>query len=74
MLGVQFGISESAANYIFHHWQRILRELLPASLAEQIKKKESDWEWVEEILEDFPLIVDSYEHPRARPGEYKKQK
>lgn len=39
MLGVQFGVSESAAHYIFHHWLRILRELLPASLVEQVKKK-----------------------------------
>lgn len=39
MLGVQFGVSESAAHYIFHHWLGILRELLPASLVEQVKKK-----------------------------------
>ncbi|MFB2967445.1 transposase family protein [Aerosakkonema sp. BLCC-F183] len=39
MLGVQFGVSESAANYIFHYWLGILRELLPASLVEQVKKK-----------------------------------
>jgi hypothetical protein len=38
MLGVQFGLSESAANYIFHYWVNILRELLPASLVEQVKK------------------------------------
>ena len=38
MLGVQFGVSESAANYIFHKWIKILRELLPASLLEQVKK------------------------------------
>ena len=39
MLVVQFRVSESAANYIFHHWLIILRELLPASLVEQVKKK-----------------------------------
>ncbi|MCL1466661.1 helix-turn-helix domain-containing protein [Argonema galeatum] len=39
MLGVQFEVSESAANYIFHYWLGILRELLPASLVEQVKKK-----------------------------------
>lgn len=38
MLGLQFGVSESAANYIFHKWIKILRELLPASLLEQVKK------------------------------------
>jgi Helix-turn-helix of DDE superfamily endonuclease len=41
MLGVQFGVSESAANYIFHYWLLILRELLPASLVEQVKKNSS---------------------------------
>ncbi|MBD0311336.1 MAG: transposase family protein [Microcoleus sp. T3-bin5] len=39
MLGVQFGVSESAANYMFHYWLGILRNLLPASLVEQVKKK-----------------------------------
>jgi hypothetical protein len=38
MLGLQFGVSESAANYIFHKWIKILRYLLPASLLEQVKK------------------------------------
>ena len=38
MLGVQFGVSESAANYIFYKWIKILRDLLPASLLEQVKK------------------------------------
>jgi hypothetical protein len=38
ILGVQFGIAESTANYIFHRWVKILRELLPASLLPQVKK------------------------------------
>jgi hypothetical protein len=38
MLGVQFGVSESTANDIFHYWSELLRELLPASLLEQVKK------------------------------------
>lgn len=74
MLGVQFGVSESAANYIFHYWLGILRELLPASLVEQVKKNASEWSWIEEILSDFELIVDSYEQPRERPTEYQEQK
>ncbi|MFB2891803.1 transposase family protein [Aerosakkonemataceae cyanobacterium BLCC-F50] len=74
MLGVQFGVSESAANYIFHYWLNILRELLPASLVEQVKKNESEWLWVEEILSEFELIVDSCEQPRERPTEYQEQK
>ncbi|MEG5172340.1 transposase family protein [Microcoleus sp. B3-D7] len=32
ILGVEFGMGESTANYIFHHWVKILKELLPASL------------------------------------------
>src|SRR4028119_1162508 len=38
LLGVQFGVSESTANNIFHYWIEILSELLPASLLEQVKK------------------------------------
>jgi len=38
-LGVQFGVSESTANNIFHYWLDIFNELLPASLLEQVKKK-----------------------------------
>jgi len=44
-LGIQFGVSESTANNIFHYWLNIfhywlniLTELLPASLLEQVKK------------------------------------
>ena len=75
LLGVQFGVGESTANYIFHRWVKILRELLPASLLEQVKKNDSDLAWVREILTEFELIVDSYDQPIERPkddGEQKK--
>jgi hypothetical protein len=52
----------------------ILIEFWPASLLEQVKKTESEWLWVEEILLELELIVDSYEPPRASPTDYKKQK
>jgi hypothetical protein len=52
----------------------ILREFLPASLLEQVKKNESEWLWVEEIILELELIVDSYEQPRASPTDYQKQK
>jgi hypothetical protein len=39
MLGIQFWVSESTANNIFHYWSELLRELLPASLLEQVKKR-----------------------------------
>ncbi len=38
LLGIQFGVSETTANDIFNHWLPILRELLPSSLLEQVKK------------------------------------
>jgi hypothetical protein len=38
MLGLQLGVSESAANYIFHQESNFFRELLPASLLEQVQK------------------------------------
>jgi len=74
MLGVQFRVSESAANYIFHKGIKILRNLLPASLLEQVKKNDNEWEWVQEILTEFELIVDSYEQPIQRPTDYQQQK
>ena len=39
MLGVQCGVSESTAHSLFHYWSESLRELLPASLLEQVKKR-----------------------------------
>jgi hypothetical protein len=74
ILGVQFGIGESTANYIFHRWPKILRELLPASLLEQVKKNDSDLAGVLEILTEFELIVDSYDQPVKRPTNYQEQK
>lgn len=74
MLGVQFGVSESTAHNIFHYWSKILRELLPASLLEQVKKNDLDWEWVKELLVEWELVVDSSEQVRERPKLYQEQK
>lgn len=38
LLGIQFEVSESTANDTFNYWFPLLRELLPASLLEQVKK------------------------------------
>lgn len=38
ILGIQFGVSESTANDTFNYWLSNLRELLPSSLLEQVKK------------------------------------
>jgi hypothetical protein len=69
ILGLQFGISKTAANDIFHYWLKILREILPASLLEQVKNQPSDLMVVQEILTEFELLVDSTEHHTERPGE-----
>ncbi len=42
-------------------------------MLEQVKKWGSDWEWIQEILTEFQLIVDSSEQARERPGEYEEQ-
>ena len=67
MFGVQFGVSESTAHNLFHYWSKILREILPASLLEQIKKNEEDWEWVKEMLSEWELVIDTSEQVRERP-------
>jgi hypothetical protein len=36
--GIQFRVSESTANDTFNYWFPCLRELLPSSLLEQVKK------------------------------------
>ena len=74
MLGVQFGVSESTAHNLFHYWSKILRELLPASLLEQVKKNDLDWEWVKQMLWEWELVVDSSEQVRERPKTYQEQK
>jgi len=58
-LGVQFGVSESTANNIFHYWLDIF--LRVSCLLEQVKKKSGDFEWVLEILTQYSLTVDSTE-------------
>ncbi|MEG4274528.1 MULTISPECIES: transposase family protein [unclassified Microcoleus] len=73
LLGIQFGVSESTANDTFNYWLPILRELLPSSLIEQVKKNESDLMVVKEILTEYELIVDSYEQVRERPGDNEEQ-
>lgn len=74
LVGIQFGVSESAAHYIFHRWLPIIIEVLPASLLSQVKKSESDTEFILEILAQLQLIVDSCEQVRERPSDYQSQK
>lgn len=73
LLGIQFGVSESTANDTFNYWWPKLRELLPCSLLEQVKKNAADYEIVKEILTEYELIVDTYEQVRERPGDKDEQ-
>ena len=73
LLGIQFGVSESTANDTFNYWLPLLRELLPSSLLEQVKKNASDYEIVKEILTEYELTVDSYEQVRERPKDNEEQ-
>ncbi|MGQ4646631.1 transposase family protein [Lyngbya aestuarii] len=70
LLGIQFGVSETTANDIFHYWLPIISEALPPTLIEQVKKCEGDYEWLQELLSELQLIVDTSEQVRERPGGY----
>jgi hypothetical protein len=74
VLGLHFGISKTEANDTFHYWLEVLRELLPASVLEQVENQFSDYEMVQELLTEFELLVDSTEQPRQRPRGHESQK
>ncbi len=74
VLGINFGISKTEANDTFHYWRKILRNILPASLLEQVENKEGDLMIVQEILTSFKLLVDSLEQPIDRPSDNDEQK
>lgn len=74
ILGMLFGVSKSKAHTTFHYWRKILREILPSSLMEQVDNQEGDLEIVQEILTNFKLIVDSLEQPINRPFDNTEQK
>lgn len=59
VLGLLFEVSESTAHNIFNYWQRVFREVLPASLMETIKKLEINLEEFRDELVNYELIVDS---------------
>jgi len=74
VLGLQFGVSKSQANATVHYWLTILRDLLPASVLEQVDPDSSDYALVQEWLTQFQLIVDSLEQARERPGDNDEQR
>ena len=61
LVGVQFGVSESKAHTTFHYWIVILRELLPASILEQVERDSSNSQGVQEILEHLEQLVECAE-------------
>lgn len=72
-LGLNFGVSESTAHSIFHHWIQILLLILPPSLLEQSEKAEN-LEDIKDILIVFELIVDTFEQARQRPQDKEERK
>lgn len=73
VLGMMFGVSKTEANDTFHDWIPILRDILPSSLLEQVSNNESDFLFVQEVLTNFRLLVDSLEQPIYRHSDQKKQ-
>jgi hypothetical protein len=73
ILGIQFGISKTEANDTMHYWLNIFQELLPASLLDEVERGGVDHSEMQEYLEQFELIVDSFEQTRERPGDNKEQ-
>lgn len=74
VLGLQFGLSKSEANATVRYWLKVLRQLLPASLLEQVESHRSDYAMVQEWLSQWRLIVDTFEQARERPGDNEVQR
>jgi hypothetical protein len=47
---------------------------LLVSLLEHVKKNDSEYSWVIEILTEFEVIVDSYDRAIQRPKDYQQPK
>ncbi len=58
----------------FALWIDILQELLPSSLLEQFRETEDEYLWIQEILTEQELIVDSTQKSIYRPCDDNKQK
>ena len=74
LLGLLFDISCAFVRETFHYWIDILRDILPASLMEEVKGNEQKTEELCSELKEYELIVDSTEQPVARPVDYEEQK
>jgi hypothetical protein len=73
VLEMLFGVFKTEANDTFHEWIPILRDILPSSLLEQVSNNEIDLLFVQEVLTNFRLLVDSLEQPIYRHSDQKEQ-
>lgn len=53
LLGIQFGVSETTANDTFNYWFGLLRELLPSSMLEQVKKTSMNTKLLKEFSQSM---------------------
>ncbi|MBA3921211.1 MAG: transposase family protein [Nostocaceae cyanobacterium] len=74
ILGLLFDVSRTKANNTFNYWIEILREILPASLVEEVKNDHQKYQELRSYLCEYELIVDSAEQAIERPGDYQEQK
>ena len=74
ILGLLFDVSKTKANDAFNYWIEILRDILPASLMEEVGTDESKCQKLRQSLLEYELIVDSAEQPVQRPVDYHEQK
>lgn len=73
VLGMLFDVSKTEANDTFHEWIPILRDILPSSLLEQVSNNESDLLFIQEVLTNFRLLVDSLEQAIYRHSDQQEQ-
>lgn len=73
VLGMQFDVSKTTANDRFHYWIQFIRDLLPASLVEEVSSPLELCE-LQATLKSQELIVDSFEQDRSRPLDNQQQK
>lgn len=74
ILGLLFDVSKTKANDAFNYWIEILRDIMPASLMEEVGTDESKCQKLRQSLLEYELIVDSAEQPVQRPVDYQEQK
>lgn len=66
-MGLLFDVSKTSANDAFNYWVDILRDILPASVMEEVQGDREKYEELQKLLASYQLIVDSAEQPTARP-------